>query len=304
MPAVEPEADERLRAQLGIRVWSFLGMGLAGILTVALIVTADRSYAGIDGMRAVTVFAPANEQDPPVAAGVLPGPVAQPAPRLASPPIVPAASPGTASPAPADPPSSSPSPSASDGPAAQPLVPATPSPASSPPPSPIPGSPTPTPTSAPTATPTPSTTPGPTDLPAPTRTPTPTPTLAISTDRGATAAVNLNDLVPGDTIVRTITVRNSGVLAFRYTVSATQTASTLLWTNTADGLQLTVTTLGGSTLYGGPLSSLGSVAGPSILAPGTTETLRYTFAFPASAGASFQGQRQDLTLVFDAVEYP
>ena len=41
------------------------------------------------------------------------------------------------------------------------------------------------------------------------------------------------------TISRTITVTNSGSLGFRYAVSATQTASTALWTDTAGGLQLT-----------------------------------------------------------------
>jgi len=40
-------------------------MGLAGILTIALIVSADQSYAGLAGLRAATAFAPATEQDPP-----------------------------------------------------------------------------------------------------------------------------------------------------------------------------------------------------------------------------------------------
>jgi hypothetical protein len=262
------EERVRLRALVIGRAGLFLGMGLAGILTVALIVTADRSYAGIDGMRAVTVFAPAHEQDPPrPAPGVPLGPVAQPELPVASPPVV-----------------------AIGVPAAQPTA-STP-PSSSPAPSPVPGSPSPTPSAGPTAT------------PGPTPTPTPTPAVAVTTDRGAVAAVNLNDLVPGDTIVRTIAVRNIGTLSFRYAVSATQTASTLLWTDTANGVQLAVSTLGGTVLYTGPLSSLGSVAGPSILAPGTNETLRYTFTFPVSAANPFQGLRQDLTLVFDAVEYP
>ena len=126
----------------------------------------------------------------------------------------------------------------------------------------------------------------------------------MSTDRGATAIVNLTDLVPGDTVTRTVTVQNGGSLAFRYLVSATQTASTPLWTDTADGLQLTVRTAGGSILYSGSLFGLGSLAGPTVLAPGTTETLRYTFDFPASASNAFQGLMQDLALVFDAVEFP
>ena len=126
----------------------------------------------------------------------------------------------------------------------------------------------------------------------------------MSTDRGATAIVDVGDLVPGDSMVRTITVRNSGSLPFRYTVSATATASTLLWTDTSEGLQLLVETTGGAPLYAGPVSGLAAMAGPTPLAPGTTETLRYTFSFPASAPNSFQGLLQDLTLVFDAVEFP
>ena len=39
-------------------------MGLAGILTIALIVSADQTYAGIDGLRAVTAYPPLSEQDP------------------------------------------------------------------------------------------------------------------------------------------------------------------------------------------------------------------------------------------------
>ena len=97
---------------------------------------------------------------------------------------------------------------------------------------------------------------------------------------------------------------NSGSLAFRYAISATQTASTALWTDTADGLQLTVSTSGGTVLYAGPLSGLSALAGPTVLAPGAGETLQYDFAFPASASNGFQGLVQDLTLVFDAVEYP
>ena len=105
-------------------------------------------------------------------------------------------------------------------------------------------------------------------------------------------------------MTRTVTVLNSGSLAFRYTVSATRTASTLLWTDTTDGLQLTVSTSAGTVLYAGPLSGLGALAGPTTLAPGTSELLRYTFDFPASAPNAFQGLVQDLTLVFDAVEFP
>ena len=86
--------------------------------------------------------------------------------------------------------------------------------------------------------------------------------------------------------------------------SATETASTALWTDSADGIQLTVSTTGGTILYSGPLAGLSALAGPTTLPAGSSETLRYDFAFPASAPNSFQGLSQDLTLVFDAVQFP
>jgi len=305
----EPEEPKRVRSRRG---WLFLAMGLAGILTVALIVTADESYAGIDGMRALTAIVPENEQDHPSAVADIPllGGLVRAIHDLA-PVLFAPATPPSADPAPSDGTAgASPRPAHSPSPLAQPgdpAVPAAQQPAvTTPPPSPAPSlapspsaSPAPANTSAPFI-PVPSSTP----LPTATPTPTPVPTLAISTDRGGTAVVSLGDLVPGDSLVRTITVQNSGSLAFRYAVSATATASTVLWTDTSDGLQLAVETTGGTLLYSGPLSGLAALAGPTTLAPGTAETLRYTFTFPASAPNSFQGLVQDLTLVFDAVQYP
>ena len=302
-PGPKPHPSARL---LDVRGWMFLGMGLAGILTVALIVTADESYAGIDGMRAVRALVPEIEQDVsrlPFLGGII-GAIHDVAPTFLapSPDSVAAVVPATASPRPANSPSSLAQPTVSAVPTAQLPAATTPSPA----PSASPSAPAPTNTSAPVSVPTPTATPtpAPTATPTPTPSPTPTPTLVVSTDRGATAVVNLADLVPGDSVSRTITVQNGGDLAFRYTVSATQTASTLLWTDVTDGLQLTVATSGGAVLYSGPLSGLGFLAGPTTLAPGTSELLRYTFDFPPSASNAFQGLVQDLTVVFDAVEFP
>lgn len=300
---IDPDAKGRRRRRhrawlLDVRGWKFLGMGLAGILTVALILTADSSFIGIEPLRAVRalvlegtdshpdirrvpflggIISAINDVAPVVFASVPPG-------RVAAPP--------EPSSRPAPPPSFSARASATRAPVGRPPVTTTRPPAS---------------TAAPTtAAPSPSTPVAPVSGPGGTTIPaaTPSPALAISTDRGANAIVDLADLVPGDSIARAITVKNSGSLAFRYTVSATQTASTLLWTDTTDGLQLTVRTSGGSVLYSGPLSGLGSLAGPTVLAPGASETLRYAFDFPASAPDAFQGLVQDLSLVFTAVEFP
>lgn len=318
-PDRQPDRDPRRRilGLLDLRSWVFLGMGLAGILTVALIVTADESYAGIDGMRAIRALVPDNETDHPEGPSipVLGGLVAaihDIAPLLfAPPPPDPSRSVGPPEPSsrPANSPSSPAQPTAAPVSAAQLPASTTPPPAlTTPSASPSPSA-TPSPTLVSSASPSP--TPAPTPSPSGTSSPTPTPSatpspspVALTTDRGATAIVDLTDLLPGDSIDRTITVQNIGSLAIRYTVSATQTVSTVLWTDATDGLQLTVGTIGGTVLYAGPLSAAGFVVGPTTLAPGASETLRYTFAFPASASNAFQGLLQDLTLVFDAVEFP
>jgi outer membrane biosynthesis protein TonB len=321
------------------RIWLLLGMGLAGILTVALIVSADQTYAGIDGLRAVTAYPPASEQDPPPSIPVLtglldgirdlpifsppapadpdgsaagggagtapaassPGPSTLPSspaqPGASAPPAGPSQPPAAVTPAPRDPSEapSSPAPSAGPAPSNTPAPSQNPAPTATPAPSTTPG---------PSATPTPAPSSTPTATPSPTPTATPTPTLTLTTNRGAVAVVNLADLVPGDTMNRTITLKNTGTVGFRYAVSATHTASTLLWTDTTQGLQLTVGAFDGTVLYSGPISGLGSLASGTTLAPGDTELLSYTFDYPSTAPDSFQGLVQDLTLVFTATQYP
>jgi len=302
---------------VNLRITLFLAMALAGILTIALIVTADESYAGIDGLRAIRAFVGQKDGETvdvtriPFLGGIASA-IHDVAPQLfdpapPSPPDAAVASPSAASsPQPIDPPGAPVALAPSAAPTARPSPPdpvstTTPAPSSSPAPST-----TAPPASAPPVTPAPTAPPSATPAPTPTPSPSPTaaPTLAVSTDRGATAIVTLADLVPGDSLDRTVTVRNDGTLPFRYTVAASQAAATLLWTDSTHGLQLTVRTAGGAVLYSGALSGLGVLAGPTILSPGGTETLRYTFDFPATASNAFQGLVQDLALVFDAVEYP
>jgi len=300
--AVDPVSPSRTRPRdrawlLDLRGWMFVGMGLTGILTVALIVTSDGSFAGIDRLRAVRALV---LEDPdahpdirriPFLGGIVSA-IHDVAPVFfgSAPPSEPLAVPPKPSSRAAASPASSARASVTPAPALQRPVSTAPPPMSTATPTAAPSPSTPNaPASGPNATPSPSSTP---------------PAVAISTDRGATAIVDLADLVPGDSVARTITLKNVGSLAFRYTVSASQTASTLLWTDTTDGLQLTVRTTGGSVLYAGPLSGLGALAGPTVLTPGASETLRYTFDFPASASDAFQGLVQDLTVVFAAVEFP
>lgn len=280
-----------------------LAMGLAGLLSVALIVTADQSNAGVDGMRAIRALVPLAELDPLPGTGRLTD--VPPALAGAAPASVAAATP-TPTPVP---------PAAAGLPAPAPNAAATPPPASQTPAGTPPAAPTATPpptaTLAPSATPAPS--PSPTPLPpvappppAPTDTPSPSPTasVAVSTDHGATALVGVSALVPGDSVQRPLAVRNTGTLRFSYVIQLTQTAATALWTDSTDGLQLSITTTGGSVLYSGALSQLGTLAGPSLLDPGASETLTYTFALPQSAPNALQGLQQDLAIVITATQAP
>lgn len=283
------------------------GMALAGLLAVALTVTADRGNAGgIDGLRAV-LPGPGAPAGQPASPPVLPSPT--PTPAAAAVPPAPSASaapagtalPGTsvAAPVPVATPVSgvaAPAPTPAAPGAATPPASATPLPTIAPAPTVTPA-PTPAPISAP------ATTPAPTATPAPTPTLTPAP-VALVTDRGASALVSLGDLVPGDVITRTMAVRNTGTSAFRYFVSVTQTAWTPLWTDPVDGLQLTLRDPGGTVLYSGPLSGLGTVSAPNVVAAGASDSLVYEFALPVTASNAFQGLVQDLTIVLTALQYP
>ncbi|MDQ6858846.1 MAG: hypothetical protein M3Z65_07615, partial [Chloroflexota bacterium] len=271
--APAPTVASRLR---DLRGWLLLGMGLTGLLAVALVVTADSSYAGVDGVRAIRAIVPTVEAPDvsriPFLGGII-GAIHDVAPDFFAPSPDAAGEPPPAAPAeapsrPANSPSPRVQPSVSGLPAAQLPVSTTPPPA--PTLSSRPSPTTPRNTSAPVVLPVA------TAAPTPTPSATPAPVLQITTDRGATAIVNVGDLVPGDTMDRTITVQNTGSLAFRYTVSLAQTASTALWTDTSDGLQVIVTTSGGTALYSGPVSGLGLLNGPTVLAPGTSELLGYS----------------------------
>gem|GEM_PF-3247630 len=275
-------------------------MALAGLLAVALTATADRGNAGgIDGLRAVVPGPSAASglvASPPVVPKVSATPVSNATPGSTDPGTVivdPAAVPTASTPPASTPTASTPTPT---------------SPTTTPVPTAAPPAPTPAATPfRPAVTPSPSASPSPVITPAPTPTSVPTPApglVALVTDRGAIALVSLGDIVPGDVITRTMAVRNTGTSAFRYTVSVTQTAGTPLWTDPVDGLQLTLRSPGGTALYSGPLSGLGTVAAPNVVAAGASDDLVYVFALPATASNAFQGLAQDLTIVLTAVQYP
>lgn len=132
-----------------------------------------------------------------------------------------------------------------------------------------------------------------------------TATLAMSNDKpNAGDLVNLSSMVPGDTAQRVVRLQNTGNVGFTYSAAASATASTLLWTDTTNGLQASVyrcnsCTTPGNLVYSGALKNLAVPESATIAASGS-DYLTFVFSLPTAAGNTFQGLTQDLTVTYTA----
>ena len=129
-----------------------------------------------------------------------------------------------------------------------------------------------------------------------------TATLTMSnSDSAAGSLITIANMVPGDTANRTVTITNSGNAGFTYVGAASATANTLLWSDTTNGLQVTVKR-GATVLYGpAALKNLSIPASGTIAALGT-DTLTFDFLLPATAGNTFQTLVQDFTITYTATQ--
>jgi spore coat-associated protein N len=126
-------------------------------------------------------------------------------------------------------------------------------------------------------------------------------TLSMSNDKpNANDLMNVTNLVPGDTANRTVTITNTGNAGFTYNAAVSASANTLLWSDTTNGLQVTVKR-GAVVVYSGALKNL-SLSASGTIAAGATDTLTYDFSFPSSAGNSFQNLSQDFTITYTATQ--
>jgi len=126
-------------------------------------------------------------------------------------------------------------------------------------------------------------------------------TLSMSNDKpNANDLVNITNLVPGDTANRAVTISNSGNTGFTYSASVSASANTLLWSDSTNGLQVTVKR-GAVVVYTGALKNM-SLTSSGTIAAGGTDTLTYDFSFPSSAGNSFQNLSQDFTVTYTATQ--
>ncbi|MDF2651506.1 MAG: hypothetical protein K0Q73_7311 [Paenibacillus sp.] len=127
--------------------------------------------------------------------------------------------------------------------------------------------------------------------------------LSVATSP-ATALINVSNLVPGDTITRTIDVQNTGTVSFTYKITNSSSTNTLLWTNKTNGLQLDIKQ-GAATYYTGPISDLNVNIAPDLnLTASSTHTLTFTISFPVLADNTFQQLSETIAFTFSATQLP
>ncbi|MHB8762076.1 MAG: TasA family protein [Coriobacteriia bacterium] len=107
-------------------------------------------------------------------------------------------------------------------------------------------------------------------------------TVQLSTEP-TSAALSIGALAPGETVSKTIEVKNTGTLAFdAVTTAAKKAGITDFWT----ALQCRVS-CEGVELYNGPLSAMRTA--PVRVPSAGTARLTYSVTLPADAGNSLQG---------------
>ena len=168
------------------------------------------------------------------------------------------------------------------------------------PPAPPPPSPTPTPEPDPNAASGPTAT----VTPPPTATP---PEFAMDLSVPGGSSVSFQPIFSGtlamkagESVTRTVNIQNNGSRTFRYYLNTTG-GTGILWSDTANGLQMTVKK-NGANVYVGPLEMSDQLIGQ--LARGGQDTLQITVSLPSSSGNAFQGLSTTVSYNFTAVTVP
>ena len=127
--------------------------------------------------------------------------------------------------------------------------------------------------------------------------------LTMTTDHPASSFVNVSDLIPGDSATRSVTVQNTGSVAFTYDITASNEGGpqSLLWSDHVDGLQVNVSDVDG-VIYDGPIADLDEVSAGVEVDAGDTHVLTYVLSLPSSAGNAFQGLTQGIGITYDATQ--
>ena len=161
------------------------------------------------------------------------------------------------------------------------------------------------PTAVPSATPTATPIPGATPVPSVTPTPVPEFLMDLSVQGGSSVSFQpifsgAVEFKAGVTQTRTVNIQNNGSREFRYYLN-TSGGSGLLWTDTTNGLQLSVSR-NGVVVYSGPLSMADQQLGQ--LARGGQDTLVIGVTLPSTADNRYQGLTTTMSYNFTAVAVP
>jgi hypothetical protein len=148
-------------------------------------------------------------------------------------------------------------------------------------------------------------------------------TLSINlTQQGYAVPVTTTGFLPGDSMTRAVNLANDGNSPLgSVTLTSAATATSVLTTDTANGLQLTVkkcsvawtqggtasaptyTCSGTETLIGtAPAVTTMTINGAASLTAGGTDYLTFAISLPTSADNTFQGKSASLSLTFTGTQ--
>lgn len=142
------------------------------------------------------------------------------------------------------------------------------------------------------------------------------------TQPGIAVPASVSNLVPGDSVSRTINLVNDGTLPLSsVSVVSTAPTSSILTTDQTNGLQLAIRscsaawTQGGTqeaptyscsgterSVMTGPAVGNAALSNPNSLTAGGVDHLVFTLSLPSTAGNEFQGKAAGLSLSFTGVQ--
>ncbi|MDT0278130.1 TasA family protein [Blastococcus goldschmidtiae] len=143
-------------------------------------------------------------------------------------------------------------------------------------------------------------------------------TVSIDLAQASTLDFVAGDLIPGDSVTRTFTLKNDGGSDLAsINLASVATTSSVLTTDTTNGLQLAVKSCpvawtqsgtsftcasGEQTLLSGSAVNNRALTAPASLVAGQSDNLAISYSLPTSAGNEFQGKQAAFSLTFTATQ--
>jgi hypothetical protein len=143
-------------------------------------------------------------------------------------------------------------------------------------------------------------------------------TVSIDLAKASTLDFVAGDLIPGDSVTRTFTLKNDGSSDLgSVRLASVATAPSILTTDTTNGLQLAVKSCavawtqsgtsftcasGEKTLLSGSAVRSSDLTAPASLVAGGSDNLAITYSLPTAAGNEFQGKQAAFSLTFTATQ--